>query len=365
MKQNRTCEPVTQLEHGLRGRPLKLGDLDSNVQDYIRKLRLSGGVVNRAIVIAAAKGIVEYNKPELLCEHGGTMQLGKKWADSLLSRMNFVKRKATKAVRKVPTDFPEIKLAFLKRIPDFVQEHKIPPDLIINWDQTGAKYVPTSEWTLAEEGSRQVDVIGKEDKREMTVLLSCTMSGVILPPHLIYCGKTDKCHPNIKFPPGWDVYRSVNHWSTEATILHFIDCVLVPYVQSTKQKLGLDKDNFALALFDVFAAHRCDSVLQALEKHHIKCCFIPPSCTGELQPLDLTVNQVFKQELKACFIRWYAGLVKDQLRDGVQLENIKPDLRISVLKPLHANWLIQAISYISSDVIIEGFVKAGIKDSVV
>ena len=49
----------------------------------------------------------------------------------------------------------------------------------------------------------------------------------------------------------------------------------------------------------------------------------------------------------------------------MQLENIKPDLRISVLKPLLANWLIEASSHISSDVIIEGFVKAGIKDSVV
>jgi hypothetical protein len=216
-------------------------------------------VVNRAIVIAAAKGIVD---PALLCEHGGTIQLGKK------SRMNFVKRKATKAARKVPTDFPEIKLAFLKRIVDCVQEHNIPPELIINWDQTGAKYVLTSAWTLAEEGSRQVDVIGKEDKREMTLLLSCTMTGFLLPPHLIYCGKTNKCHPNITFPPGWDIHHSENHWSTEATMLHFIDYVLVPYVQSTKQELGLDKDHFSLALFDVFAAHRCKSVLEALEKPH-------------------------------------------------------------------------------------------------
>ena len=143
--------------------------------------------------------------------------------------MNFVKCKAAKAARKVPTDFPEIKLAFLKRIVDCVQVHKIPPELIINWDQTGAKYVPT---TLAEEVSRQIDVIGKEDKREMTVLLSCTMSGFLLPPHLIYCGKTNKWHPNIAFPPGWDIHHSENHWSTEATMLHFIDCVLVPYVPS-------------------------------------------------------------------------------------------------------------------------------------
>ena len=345
-KGNQTGEPIARLEHGLRGRPLKLGDLDSNVQDYLKKLRVAGGVVNRAIVIAAAKGIVEHHNPAMLYEHGGTVELGKKWADSLLSRMNFVKRKATKAARKLPTDFPEIKLAFLKRVSDCVHEHKIPPELIINWDQTGAKYVPTSEWTLTEEGSRQVDVIGKEDKREMTVLLSCTMSGSLLPPHLIYAGKTNKCHPNITFPAGWDIHHSESHWSTEATMLHFIDCVLVPYVQTTRESLGLEKDHFALALFDVFASHRCESVLQALEKNNIKCCFIPASCTGELQPLDLTVNQVFKQELKSCFIKWYAELVKEQLRDGVELEKIKPDLRSSILKPLHAHWLIEAFSKI-------------------
>ena len=198
----------------------------------------------------------------------------------------------------------------------------------------------------------------------MTVLLSCTMSGFLLPPHLIYCGKTNKYHPNITFPPGWDIHHSENHWSTEDTMLHFIESVLVPYVQSTRERLGLEKDHFAVALFDVFAAHRCDSVLQSLEKNHIKCIFIPANCTGELQPQDLTVNQVFKQELKACFIRWYADLVKKQLGDRVELENIKPDLRISVLKPLHARWLIEAVSNISSDVIIEGFVKAGIMDSI-
>jgi hypothetical protein len=48
-------------------------------------------------------------------------------------------------------------------------------------------------------------------------------------------------------------------------MLHFIDCVLVPYVQPTKQTLGFDKDHFSLALFDVFAAHRCERVLQALK----------------------------------------------------------------------------------------------------
>ena len=93
-------------------------------------------------------------------EHGGTIDLRKKWADFLLSKMDFFKRKATKAARKVPTDFPEIKLAFLKRVSDCFQEHKISPELIVNSDQTSAKYVPTSAWALTKEGSQQVNVIG-------------------------------------------------------------------------------------------------------------------------------------------------------------------------------------------------------------
>ena len=80
-------------------------------------------MVNRAIVIAATKGIVEHHNPAMLREHGSTVELGKKWADSILSRMNFVKRKATKAAHKLPMDFPEITLAFLKRVSDCV--HKL------------------------------------------------------------------------------------------------------------------------------------------------------------------------------------------------------------------------------------------------
>ena len=366
LREKRNPEPVNVLKHGLRGRPLKLGSLDPVVQNYIRKLRLAGGIVNRSIVIAAATGIVEHNNPALLTNHGGTIELTKKWADSILLRMNLVKRKATKAARKVPPDFPEIKLAFLNRIACCVKEYNIPPSLILNWDQTGTKFVPTSDWTLAAEGSRQVAVVGLEDKREMTVLLTCTMSGLLLPPQLLYAGKTSRCYPAVTFPAEWDVYHSESHWSTEDTMLHYIDNILVPYVQATRRMLGLPDTQCALAIFDVFASHRCDKVLDALERNHIKCCYVPANCTGELQPLDITVNQVFKKELKGCFTKWYAGIVKQELDKGVELSTIKPDLRISTLKPIHAKWLMQVLlNAIPTDAIVSGFEKSGIKESIV
>ena len=81
---------------------------ESTVRDFT--LLLGDLDVNRAIVISAATGIVEYNNPALLCAHGGPIELGKKWADSILGRMGLVKRKATKAARKLPVDFADVKL---------------------------------------------------------------------------------------------------------------------------------------------------------------------------------------------------------------------------------------------------------------
>ena len=65
------------------GRPLLLGqELDKYVQDYINALRGVGGVVNTAIVLAAASGIVAARDSKLLREHGGHIEITKAWAKS-------------------------------------------------------------------------------------------------------------------------------------------------------------------------------------------------------------------------------------------------------------------------------------------
>jgi hypothetical protein len=42
--------------------------------------------------------------------------------------------------------------------------------------------VPVSNWTLAEEGSKQVAIVGLEDKRLITVVMACAMDGSLVPP---------------------------------------------------------------------------------------------------------------------------------------------------------------------------------------
>jgi len=67
--------------------------------------------------------------------------------------MNFVCRKATTAKSKYsPSDFADLKKSFLQSVVETVTMEEISPQLILNWDQTGINIVPSSCWSMAEEG---------------------------------------------------------------------------------------------------------------------------------------------------------------------------------------------------------------------
>ena len=148
-------------------------------------------------------------------------------------------------------------------------------------------------------GAKPVEITGLEDKRQITALLSCTMSGDLLPPQLLYQGKTENCHPKVNFQKYWDIWHLENHRSNEETTLRFVDKIIIPYVMRTCERLDLPLRHPALAVFDVFAAHRVDSFLTKLEGAGIKVKCIPGGCTGELQSLDLSGNAQFKEVVKS------------------------------------------------------------------
>ena len=101
--------------------------------------------------------------------------------------------------------FAAVKKRYLRQIKTVVKDGKIPPELVINWDQTGINVVPSSNWTQAEKGSSRVEIAGAGDKRQITVTVAGTLSGKILPFQILYEGKTERCHPRTQFPEGFDI----------------------------------------------------------------------------------------------------------------------------------------------------------------
>ena len=65
---------------------------------------------------------------------------------------------------------------------------EIPPDLIFNWDQTGISIVPGSNWTMELKGTKRIEIVGVNDKRQITALFCGTITGEFFPLQLIYQG---------------------------------------------------------------------------------------------------------------------------------------------------------------------------------
>ena len=165
-----------------RGRPLLLGEkLDSEVKAYLKAVRDAGGVVTTSITIAAGTAIVRRSDRNLLAENGGPITLTTNWAKSLLYRLNFVKRRGSSAALIAVKNFEELKEQFLLDISAVVEMEDVPPQLVINWDQTGISIVPGSSWTMELKGSKRVEIAGISDKRQITAVLCGTMGGQILP----------------------------------------------------------------------------------------------------------------------------------------------------------------------------------------
>ena len=152
-------DEVKELPPKKRGRPVLLGEcIDKQVQLYLKKIRNQGGVVTASVVVAAARGILMSTDRSKLIEFGGHIDLSRRWAYHLLGRMEFVRRKATTSKsRPAPTEFAKVKEAFLDDVVCNVTMEEIPPELTLNWDQTGIHLVPASAWIMVKEGSKRVE----------------------------------------------------------------------------------------------------------------------------------------------------------------------------------------------------------------
>lgn len=371
MKENRAkadSSDLTVLPAKKRGRRVLLGDdLDMKVQMYLKKVREGGGVVSSRIAIAAARGIVLTCDRSLLVEFGGHVELGKHWAYSLLHRMNFVQRKVTTAKSKhTIANFSRLKEHFLRDVVATVMMEEIPPELILNWDQTGIKIVSSNTWTMDQQGVKRVEVCGANDKRLITAVFCGSLVGDFLPIQVIYQGKTARCHPHYEFPPEWDITHSPKHWSTETTMIQYIQKIIIPYINGARQ--AFQDDTSALIIMDNFKGQITTSVTSLLEENNIHVCLLPPNTTDRLQPMDISVNKPVKDILKRRFEDWYSQQITKQLEgNDIESVDLKPvNLALPVLKELGARWMVEMAEYFNDNpqIIVNGFVKAGIAGAV-
>jgi len=281
----------------------------------IRFYRECGIPVSRVTAKATILGTIRALEPKLLEDHPKFQCSDKFITNTLASYLNYTYRTATRAVQKAPADWEkQCEDAFL-RLVAVIRTYRVPPELVLNADQTGLCLIPTGNKTWAEKGAKQVDVFGKEEKRQFTLMVATSAAGDILPFQSIHKGKTAGVLPGVRYrtegeelgirwvPGGqkhWSSFKSMvkvrpNNLlgSVDSTNKHdspsqWIEDIVVPYTREIKKRLGLPERQRSALFIDCWSVHRGEEFRSYMKKHHqnIRILFIPGGCTDP-HPMQL------------------------------------------------------------------------------
>ena len=109
-------------------------------------------------------------------------------------------------------------------------------------------------------------------------------------------------------------------------------------------------------------------VKEIIEKHNFIVVNVPGNMTKYYQVLDLTVNKYAKTFKRKKFNEWYAKEIHLQLDAGIPLEEVDVKLRLSLMKPVHAHWMVDLYNHMTTGEgkknIESGWRAAGIQDAV-
>ena len=195
-----------------------------------------------------------------------------------------------------------------------INAYLIPPELVINIDQTPLRFSLTPSHSLTKKGEASVPITNNSDYRQITGTFGISMAGEFLPIQLIYQGKTNKCHPNYNFPNGFRITHTTIHWSNETKSLEMTDKIIMSYVKQQIADLQLRKNQEWLLIADVFKCQWTKAVKKRIAELHGKIIALPNNMTHAFQPLDLIVNRSCKAHIRKSTHQWVTDEVQKQLK---------------------------------------------------
>ncbi|EFJ39439.1 hypothetical protein VOLCADRAFT_100971 [Volvox carteri f. nagariensis] len=208
----------------------------------------------------------------------GTFKVSRSWIRKVCRQMNLSHRAATSAAQKLPDQWEQVLQLFVYQVAYLTWKHKIPPQLVINGDQTGCNMFPASRNIYTQIGTRHVRVLGLEDKQQIMVMVACSASGDMLP----------------------------------------LKVVFQPYVTRVKKELGLPENHPWLLMLDCWHVHLTED-FQDFIKAQIPGVFIkyvPANCTSKAQPCDVGIQKPFKDGTRETAMLTVQETVRQEFNKG-------------------------------------------------
>jgi len=259
-------------------------------------------------------------------------------------------RRVTTAASKLPEDWEKQGDETAYRVAALCKLHNIPPELVVNSNQAAIYVRPAAKQTYETKGVKVVRSLRKDEKRQITGMVSSTSSGSMLPLQLIFQGKTTAVVPNHveareAVKKGWDLTNSKNHWSNQTTMKRFVEKVLDPWRIEKCKELGLDSSKQKMVwLIDCWKVHTSEEFRNWLKENHplVHYLYVATNCTSKLQPTDVVLQRPFKHGFRKQFEKWQSELVASQLAEGVRPEDVELQVGIKKLRELLIGWLLSS-----------------------
>jgi hypothetical protein len=212
------------------------------------------------------------------------------WVIGFKSRHDFSTKTTYKGKNKrLKTEEQERELLgqageFILKVNEAVEKYG--KKFVFNMDETPAQYMEIPRRGWGDKGIKQKLITNthKGTKDKVTLLPTVSASGNKLPLAWINNAKTNNLFKKFSFPPTVKNFFSSKGWTNEATMLKYIEEIIVPY--TNRQPCAL--------LLDSHPPHWTPMVKQCAWWYDIELIQVPKGLTDLFQPLDVSFNSPFQ-----------------------------------------------------------------------
>ena len=92
-----------------------------------------------------------------------------------------------------------------------------------------------------------------------------------------------------------------------------------------------------------------DDLRELCVRNNCEIVIVPHNLTNKFQPLELSVNKAAKAYVSEKYNVWMANEISKQIKEGIAPPDVKVSLKLSVIKPLHAKWIVDLHRHLKAD----------------
>ncbi|EXX75300.1 hypothetical protein RirG_042970 [Rhizophagus irregularis DAOM 197198w] len=330
------------------GRKSFYPEAEKELYDWIIEQRKQGLGVTYAI--ARVKMLDILKKPTMISLYGNSInefKTSNRWISAFMKRHNLSWRRRTKVSQKLPSQTNELLKNFQEFVTRLRTEKLFEMSNILNMDETPVWFDMTGNFTIDNRGEKTIHIRGTgNEKNRFTVVLTVSADGTKFPPICIFKGK--RLSHGEQIPSGVIVWFQQNGWMDSELMKDYVD-----YVNSNLGKMGISNAP-TMMVYDSFRGHLEESVKIKFRDRGIDLAVIPGGLTSICQPLDVSINKPFKDNLRKEWHIWMAGGGSGMTASG--------NFRRARLSDV-CGWVKRAWDRISDEIVIESFKTCRISTS--